>query len=285
MKRLCVAIVIVFVITGMVFIAHFLRRYQTKDDIPPVISAESDSIIMSVHADGSELLNGMSAYDDKDGDVSDSLMVVSRSVFVGQDTVVINYAAFDSHDNVGTYSQKVVFSDYVHPRFSLSAPLIFSTINETTNFLANVTCMDCLDGDITSRIKLISSDLSDTAISTNGKVDLFMQVTNSVGDTQTVSVSAIVQDKNENDKSCPAFSEYLWYVKRGEHLDIYGLVSGIRTSRGIVRLEDAGYTMDNIFVDDALVRYDEPGTYVAAVTLHEMENVIGTTDLYIVVED
>ena len=75
MKRLCVAIVIVFVITGMVFIAHFLRRYQTKDDIPPVISAESDSIIMSVHADGSELLNGMSAYDDKDGDVSDSHQV------------------------------------------------------------------------------------------------------------------------------------------------------------------------------------------------------------------
>lgn len=52
--------------------------------------------------DTSELLAGVTAYDDRDGDVTDSVTVLNVLVLDNGEYIKVTYAAKDSHNNGGT---------------------------------------------------------------------------------------------------------------------------------------------------------------------------------------
>ena len=60
----------------------------------------------------SELLNGVTAEDSKDGDVSDTLIVESVIILSSGDSVKITYAAKDKHNNI---TQKSIILPYKAP--------------------------------------------------------------------------------------------------------------------------------------------------------------------------
>lgn len=60
----------------------------------------------------SELLNGVTAEDNKDGDVSDTLIVESVIILSSGDSVKITYAAKDKHNNI---TQKSIILPYKAP--------------------------------------------------------------------------------------------------------------------------------------------------------------------------
>ena len=60
----------------------------------------------------SELLNGVTAEDSKDGDVSDTLIVESVIILSSGDSVKITYAAKDKHNNI---TQKSIILPYNAP--------------------------------------------------------------------------------------------------------------------------------------------------------------------------
>ena len=60
----------------------------------------------------SELLNGVTAEDSKDGDVSDTLIVESVIILSSGDSVKITYAAKDKHNNI---TQKSIILPYKTP--------------------------------------------------------------------------------------------------------------------------------------------------------------------------
>ena len=70
-----------------------------------------------------DFLQGVKAEDDVDGDVTSTLSVAGKSNFIEEGVIRVDYAAFDSHNNIGTYSRKVIFDDYHSPRFASKAPL------------------------------------------------------------------------------------------------------------------------------------------------------------------
>ena len=113
MRRLRIAILIFFFAVAAFFAASYVFDKVTSDREAPVIKADSDSIEVNLATTENDLLAGMSAFDNVDGDVTDTLVVVSKSKFIRKGTLNVNYAAFDQSKNVSTYTREVTYTDYV----------------------------------------------------------------------------------------------------------------------------------------------------------------------------
>ena len=75
MKRLRIVIFLFSLGVFAVFAFNSVQEKMTSDYVPPVIQAEYDAIQSSVAVTDQELLTGMTASDNLDGDVTDSLVV------------------------------------------------------------------------------------------------------------------------------------------------------------------------------------------------------------------
>ena len=81
-------------------------QYLSRDKVPPVISfSEADALTYEEGMTDEELLRGIIAYDDVDGDVSDSLKVEFVAADPEAGTVTVTYAARDKSNNVAKASQ------------------------------------------------------------------------------------------------------------------------------------------------------------------------------------
>ena len=77
------AVLILFLASSLAFGGCLMRqRTGKKDGKGPEISMDNSEISVSIHADEAELLSGVTAYDAKDGDVTDSLAVEHISNFI-----------------------------------------------------------------------------------------------------------------------------------------------------------------------------------------------------------
>jgi len=97
---------IVFIIGGIdiVLLAVCLFLYLGKDRTPPVISFGENLAGYEEGMDEALLLQGVTAVDEKDGDVSDSLLVEKIAGTNGKE-VIVTYVARDSANNVGKASR------------------------------------------------------------------------------------------------------------------------------------------------------------------------------------
>lgn len=75
-----------------------------QDRTAPVISFEKNDLVYSDGMDESLLLENVTAADDQDGDVSESLLVEKISITAKGD-VIVTYAAMDSSNNVAKASR------------------------------------------------------------------------------------------------------------------------------------------------------------------------------------
>ena len=81
-------------------------QYLGRDKVPPVISfSEADAPAYKEGMTDEELLQGIRAYDDVDGDVTDSLKVEFVAADPEDGTVTVTYAARDAGNNVAKASQ------------------------------------------------------------------------------------------------------------------------------------------------------------------------------------
>lgn len=289
MKRLRVLILLFSAAVFVVFGINRAREAMTSDYVPPVISAEYDAIQSSVQVTDRDLLTGMSATDNLDGDVSDSLFVVSKSKFIIHGTRRIGYAAFDKNNNVGTYTRMLTYTDYVSPHFSLSQPLHFLEGNTNQDYLKYFSCHDCLDGDITSQIRITFGDsVSVSNFVSSQKINL--QVTNSAGDNATLELDALIEDYSTYNEQAPALTDYLIYTNIGAKPSyssmLYGVLSGDRAKA----FSDTSFDpYSDVSIRDSGVDYYTPGTYTVSFQLSRplkdgSREMLGTTNLIVVVE-
>lgn len=75
MHKMRAAVLILFLASSLAFGGCLMRQRTGKDGKGPEISMDNSEISVSIHADEAELLSGVTAYDAKDGDVTDSLAV------------------------------------------------------------------------------------------------------------------------------------------------------------------------------------------------------------------
>lgn len=294
MRRLRLLLLVFFLVVFAVFLASSVREYLTSDYEAPVISADSDILNLSVNVTDEELLAGMNAVDNLDGDVSSSLVVVSKSKFISKGTRNVNYAAFDNSNNVGTYMRKLVYTDYYSPRFVMDEPLRFVAGNSSYDYLRHIQALDCLDGNLSSQIKITFGETvtASESVSTQ-KVNI--QVTNSAGDTSALELTATFEDFESYSKASPALTEYIIYVKAGEEPILRSYLSGIWTAGNTRKFSDLGFDPDqDVSIDDSKVNYQRPGVYIVTYSLSRgtpnanggvFRTDFGTANLIIVVED
>ncbi|MBQ2062810.1 MAG: hypothetical protein II458_09110 [Oscillospiraceae bacterium] len=283
MRNLRIAIVIFFCVVAVLFTGAYIRERLTTDYGAPVIQADTDTLRVSVSATEEDLLAGMTAYDNLDGDVTDTLVVMSRSKFISKGTIRVNYAAFDNSRNVGTYSREVIFTDYVSPHFRMDAPLRFASAGSMPDYLEHITAQDCLDGDITRQIKLTtgrSFAVSDSV--TRQKVNL--HVTNSCGDNAVLELTVSMEDYSSLNRPAPALRDYVLYAKKGGSLSLWNNVTGIWIGGNMRTFTDTGFSIADISVDDSAVNYAVPGVYTAVYTLSSDGVDLGIAELIVVVE-
>ena len=289
MKRLRLLILLFSVVVFVIFGVYQVREAMTSDYVAPVIHAEYDTIRASVAVTDQELLTGMTASDNLDGDVSDSLFVVSKSKFIIRGTRRISYAAFDKNNNVGTYTRMLTYTDYVSPHFSLRQPLHFLAGSTNIDYLKNVRAYDCLDGDITGQVRVTFGDsVSVSDFVTSRTMNL--QVTNSVGETATLELNALLEDYDTYYQQAPALTEYLIYSDVGTKPSysslLYGVLSGDRTKE----FDDTSFDPNtDVSINDSGVDYYTPGVYTVDYRLSRLlkdgsRESLGTTKLIVVVE-
>nr|WP_296265120.1 immunoglobulin-like domain-containing protein [uncultured Merdimonas sp.] len=291
MRRLRIAIIVLFVLSGISFAGYNVVSRLAEDHTPPEISCDSDTVSVSVEDEDidQELLEGVTAKDNKDGDLTDAVRVSSMSNFTEPGKRTITYAVFDKAGQAATLTRTLEYTDYTSPQIQLSAPLRYSLEEMSdVSLTENMSVDDCLDGDLTSQIRATYND--SVYIQQPGDYTVTVQVSNSAGDTCSVPLTLTVtdsSDSNERDKYYPVLSQYIVYTNVGEQVDLASLVVGLERNGSEYLFTDPDAASlpgarENVSVSGD-VDYGTAGTYNVDYQFTSEAGVTATTKLAVVV--
>lgn len=287
-----------------------VNKRNNADHIPPEIILENDQIECSITATEEELKTGVTASDNKDGDITDRILIDDiriRQEEQENDKKIfdITYVVFDSNSNMTTASRTLIYNDYVSPHFSIADNLQFASAS-AVQLYSLISANDCIDGDITNQINIQMGDSFKDAISP-GEYDCKLNVTNSVGDTASLPITfdVMLQDAT---RPYIALKEYCIYLKRGSnfkprsYLDFiaidnvkYALYNEADVAGQIPFSSSRGYGYYNQNLGMYLVNKEikvssdvdtnVPGTYTVTFSYkHPEEGTRGFAKLFVIVE-
>lgn len=302
LKKTRIFVVIFFAFAVAIFVMYHLTRAATTDRTIPVIEMNSESISVSVKSGDSAILEGVTAKDGKDGDITDQLFIESKSSFLEKGRFNVTIAVADKDNHVVKRTREVIYSDYRSPQFSLSRPLKFQSASESRddlNIAANLSANDVIDGNISNKIK-ISSDYSIYGSGNiTGDYPMEFIVTNSMGDIVKLPVTITIYNAlEENGLPEIVLSSYLINTPVGEHVDISSYVKQIVYRNEIYKCaEDGnfyngeydalgnpeGFASSALKIDED-IEWDKPGTYEVTITFSdESTDISNFTRCYVVV--
>ena len=163
MRALRWLVMIAFVITTVLFVITYVNEKMTTDNTIPVITVDKELIEVSFEATDEELLQGVTAYDEKDKDITDRVIVESVSKFYKDGVCKVVYAVCDSDNNVVNAIRKIKFRNYEPPKFYLDESLCYS-IYDKINISDIIRAEDCIDGDISRSIIVTSEDFVSSVV-------------------------------------------------------------------------------------------------------------------------
>ena len=213
-KQNWISIALIIACIGVLFAYRAVARIKA-DHTPPEIHMEEKLLELSALEPRSALLQGVTARDKRDGDVTASLVVESVRLLRNDGTVTVTYAAFDAAGNVAKQSREVRFSDYRSPRFSLSKPLMFSQTS-SYDVLNIIGAEDMLDGDISHRIR--ATVLDEVESGYTGTHDIQFRVTNSLGEMVELVLPVEIYTPSLFEGTL-TLKDYLVYLKQGERFN------------------------------------------------------------------
>ena len=212
--RLCVlSLFIVVLIISVIF--HF--QQMRVDKTVPTITVEGDVLEVSLDVTNEELLKGVSAHDEKDGDISDKVIVESISRFTSPGVSLVRYAVCDNDNHVAFATRTIIYSNYTAPRFNLTDSLVFS-ISQNINIRDILGAVDSIDGDISDKVIITANDYT---ANIPGVYYISAKVANSKGDIITHQFPVYVEERS---LSAPQIEleKYIAYLEVGEDFDIEG---------------------------------------------------------------
>lgn len=213
MKKTNWGTVILIIAFLLVFWGYrYYDALRTDTDAPTITMNDTQMLQVSVQDPKTVLLQGVTAHDQQDGDVTGKLVVESVQLVQKDGLIVVGYAVADSAGNVAKASREVQYTDYESPKFGLSAPLIFRESSDF-NIMSIIGASDVVDGDLQHRIRATS--LTESAVVGVGIHPVHFQVTNSLGDTAELVLPVEVLASNSYDASL-TLTDYLIYLPKGE---------------------------------------------------------------------
>ena len=202
------------VLLTIAFVGYRVMDRMKADSSGPVFSCEKDTIKVSIEDGEDALLKGITAEDKKDGDVTGSILLEKLSAMYDGNKRTATYAAFDSDGHISKMEREIIYTDYVSPRFELTGSLRFRT-GESLNIDKIIKAEDCIDGDISNKVKLVM----DTTINNRvpGVYQVEYEVSNSAGDLEKLPVEVKIYDTLRNEIQLN-LKEYLVYYE-GEDIN------------------------------------------------------------------
>ena len=248
MKNTKIILITLFVLVAIVYGATAVSGHLSDADSGPTITCGTDVLEVSVNDSEESYLAGVTAFDDQDGDLTSAVMIQGLSKFIDEDTVKVTYIVFDSDGNLATASRQLHFTDYTSPRFSITQALRYVS-GASVALLDRLQVTDCLDGDITSQVRV--SSLSATDQAEVYSVDL--QGTNSLGETARITLPILVTSGNAG-RPVISLREYLVYLNTGDSFTARSYLQGVESTNNELTVSDVTIS--------GLVDTTTPGTYL-----------------------
>lgn len=272
MRILRLVVSLIFVVTTALY-AYFLVTEKLKtDETVPVITLKEDVLEVDIDATKDDLLSGVTAFDEKDGDLTDRVIVESVSNFIEPGLCRVTYAVCDSDNHVATSTRKIRYKEYTSPKFSLSEDLCYS-LYERLDLSKALSAVDCIEGDISANIVISSEDYTS---SIEGVFNIQATVNNSKGDTSTITVPLIIEDRS---LSAPTIElkKFLVYSKPGKKIDFEKYIKSAEDSKGNDLTDDISIETN--------IDIDKEGSYTVHYYVTDSKDVEGHSVLTVIVGD
>ena len=116
--------ILLFVVACAVF-CWTVYGYSLRDTVVPQITDSVGDLHLSVAENSDALMKGLTAADDRDGDLTDRICVERMSRFSQPGVYQVSYVVFDNSHNFSRYERTVIYDDYISPRLQLEQPLMY----------------------------------------------------------------------------------------------------------------------------------------------------------------
>lgn len=267
MKKLSILMIVLLVVSLAGAGWTQFRLWSSKDETLPVIECPETPLVLQVgENDPDTLLEGVSAWDDKDGDLTSRVMVEGIARSVENNETTITYAVVDSDCHVAKQTRTVQYSDYQPPRFGLSQELRYE-VGQPVVVRDRVTATDVIDGDLSNQVKVTSTGLN---ANVEGRYPVTFEVTNSMGDTSVWTAEIRIANYQTGEPRI-LLSQYLVYLKQGEAFQSQNYLSQV-----------IGGELEDVTVESG-VDTSTPGTYQVTYSCIGNSGTAGTAVLFVVV--
>ena len=271
MRFLRITVTVLFVVVLGVFIWYNVLSART-DKTYPVITIDQDELVVPLGASDADILAGVTAYDEKDGDLTGKLIVASISRFIEPGVSLVRYSVCDNDKHVSSASRRIIYENYTAPRFTLSSSLVFPAA-KSIDIRSVLGVFDQIDGDISGKLIITADDYSAKSA---GVYFITAKVTNSKGDMISRVFPVYVEDRI---LSAPEITlkNYILYLPAGEALDpAANLVSAVSTDGTDLR------ALINIDTD---LDTKTPGMYEVHYRVQDEAGRVGHVMLLVIVEE
>ena len=281
MRLLRLLVVLVFIIGCAMGGYTKYQSMQTIENSSPVITIEEDTLRVSCSATREDLLQGVTASDAEDGDLTSEIIIENASNFIEPGRCRIYYAVFDSAGKVAAASRTLIYEDYTSPAISLTEPLTF-TAGSTVSVLDKIRVEDCIDGDISSSAEVMSSTVKSTV---SGVYRVKIRVSNSHGDMVTLELPVVISDAKDQDLVLTLDTPVL-RLHTGDSFNADSHLTGAKDASGnTVSLYRTKTEEHNANVNvSGSVSTDTPGVYYITYTVIDDNAHRGTAVLTVIVD-
>ena len=280
--------IILHILALIVAIASFFlfRAYIriTTDSKPPEFRVEEGILELSVSDPESALMQGISARDNRDGDVTHTILIESVTAISNDQVATVTYAAFDRSGNISKIQRKVRYTDYRSPRILLTHSAAFP--GESGADLMNyVSAEDVLEGNIGRRVRatLVSNTGS---LSREGIHTVRLGVTNSLGDSVQLEIPVEIYAAGLYNASL-TLKDYILYLPKGSVFHAENYLNSFEfggKSINLSRNQPIGFSVKY----DDTVRTNVPGVYSVSYTATYTDRTVqytGHSVLIVVIEE
>lgn len=305
LRKTRIAVIIIFILTVIGYGAFSFYERKNADQTRPEIEMDTPSIVISVNDEESAIFQGMRAYDEKDGDVSENLIVESLSNFYEKGKRTAYIAVFDYDNHVNKITRDVIYEDYEEPVFELTAPFDYP-VRESSSAITiqelseNLSVVDSIDGDLTGSLRLSSNYIMNAAKA--GEYPMEFQVTTSAGYVSKLPITVRIYDEREEVKS-PSIelTKYLINVEKGAEIDPGSYVKTVEingtvyirskdsnsfiTETDELNTEPSTIDLSAVTIDASAYDKDTSGTYEIQYNMTDSDGDVGVARLYVVVRE
>ncbi len=229
MRIVRTAVIAIFILALGIFGVSQVVSLQDRDPNGPEIASDREVLEIPCAYTPEQLMEGMSASDPEDGDLTDQIVAGSFSRFIEKGVCNLTYVVFDSANQSASLTRKIRFSDYHSPQFTLTEPLVFvEGEGGYSAVMERLGAQDQLDGDLAEWLTQTDTNAN---YQNAGSYTVSFEVSNSFGDTSSESLPVHVITEEENALSI-VLSEGMVYVQAGTAIDPGAYIRELRDSQG-----------------------------------------------------